>query len=110
LFYATFPAARLARDAAYNAASEQSTYDPHKPVDCLTLHEATQPLEYDIRNELDISRTSASFRARQESSYLQLHTAAAYSEGLHPQILSHHQSQPSYNSSSPVSFFYILFV
>ena len=107
LFYATFPAAR---DAAYNAPMEHSIYDFPRPVDCPTLHEATQPLEYDIRSELDISSTSvASFRGpTQELSYPPLHVA--YSEGHHPQqsFISHRQNQPSYYSSPPrpVSFFF----
>ena len=104
MFYATFPAAR---DAAYNAAMEQSIYDLPRPMDGPTLHEVTQPLEYSIRNEPDISSTSASFRdPTQELSYPPLHVT--YSEGLHPQqpFISHHQNQqPSYYSPPrPVSF------
>jgi hypothetical protein len=93
-FSATFPAAR---EAACKAAFVRSTYDPHSPVDCPTFHEATQPLDYDIRNEPYISSTSVSFRgSTQELSYPQLHIA--YPERLHPPqpFLSHHQIQPSF--------------
>ena len=97
LFYATFPAAR---DAAYDAASEQSISDHHRPVDCPSLSE----LRHDLR-DLDISGTSISESFRgptQELSYPQIH--APYSESLH---ISHNQSQPSY--PHPVSLFFTFF-
>jgi hypothetical protein len=76
-FYATFPGAR---NAAYIA--------PHS-------------LQYDIRNELDISSTSVSFTGpTQELSYPQF--------PIHPQqtFISYHQSQSScYSPPRPVSFF-----
>ena len=105
MFYATFPAARV---AACNAAFQQSIYDLPSPVDCPTLHEATRPLEYDIRNEPDISSTSVSFRGPTPGPpYPQLH-----SEGLYPRqpFFPHHQIQPSYYSPPrPVSFFLTFF-
>jgi hypothetical protein len=111
VFYAKFPAAR---DAEYNATMEQSTYDPPSPTDFPTSHEATThpSLQYDIRNELDMSSTSVSFSGTtQELSYP--HTLHFdYSKGLHsqPPFLPHHQSQPSYSSPPrPVSFFFRLF-
>ena len=108
MFYATFPAARV---AACNAAFQQSIYDLPSPVDCPTSHEATRPLEYGIRNEPDISSTSVSFRGPTPGpSYPQLHFS--YSEGLYPRhpYFPHHQIQPSYYSPPrPVSFFLTFF-
>ena len=107
MFYATFPAARV---AVCNAAFQQSIYDLPSPVDCPTLHEATRPLEYDICNEPDISSTSVSFRGPTPGpTYPQLHFT--YSEGLYPrQSFFPHQIQSSYYSPPrPVSFFLTFF-
>ena len=110
MFYATFPAARV---AACNTTFDQSIYDHPSPADFYRppLHENIQPLAYDIRNELDIGSTSVSFSSRtQELSYPRLHTA--YSEESHPQqhFLSHHHNAPSYYSPArPVSFFLTFF-
>ena len=101
MFYATFPAARV---AACNAAFQQSIYDLPSPVDCPTSHEATRPLEYGIRNEPDISSTSVSFRGPTPVHF-------SYSEGLYPlQPFFPHQIQSSYYSPPrPVSFFLTFF-
>ena len=114
LFYATFPAAK---DAAYNAASEQNIYDIPGPMDYQSIHETTQSLQYDIRslNGPDIGSTSMSFRGHTSSQQsLYQHLYADYA--LHPQPIlgfSHHhwQSQPSYYPpSQPVSFWLFFFL
>jgi hypothetical protein len=107
LFYATFPAAR---EAACNAALERSIYDLPGPVGYPTSHEATQPLEYDIRNDPHMSSTSVSFRGpTRELSYPLAQLHFDYFEGLYSQrpFLPHHRRvQPSnYSPPRPVSFF-----
>lgn len=100
MFYATFPAAR---DAVYNAALEQSLYDP--PTDCPTSYESAQPLGYNIRNELE----SFGGPIRELSTHTQLNFD--YSNGPHPQqpFLSHQGQSSYYSPSHPVSFFLTFF-
>ena len=93
-----------------NAAFERNVYELPSPMDYQILHEAAEPLEYDIRNGLDISSTSTSFRGpTQDLPCPQLHSL--YSEELHRQqpFPPHHYIEQSYYSPRPVNFFSYIF-